>query len=80
MSNTIKLEVTSAQAVAIMHALQGYSTVLSDRIKQSHDRLDIETMLTYQFNTNMEALSQIIDTVNTHSNESILSYVKETQS
>jgi hypothetical protein len=77
MSNTFKLEVTYEQAVAIMHALQGHSTVLSDRIKDSHNRLDVETMLTKQFKTNMGALSQIIETIESHYIETRQNYVKE---
>ena len=62
MSDTIKLEVTDQELVAILYALQDRSNALRERIKEAQ-RVDIEAILKRQFKDNTNALAQVEKTI-----------------
>jgi hypothetical protein len=62
MTNTIQLEVTDQELVAILYALQDRSNVLRERIKEAQ-RVDIEAILQRQFKDNTNALAQVEKTI-----------------
>lgn len=62
MSDTVKLEVTEQELVAILYALQDRSNALRERIKDAQ-RVDIEAILKRQFKDNTNALAQVEKTI-----------------
>jgi hypothetical protein len=62
MTNTIQLEVTDQELVAILYALQDRSNTLLERIKDNQ-RVDIDAILKRQFKDNTKALAQVEKTI-----------------